>query len=1228
MLIWLEGHLSPQKLRDAMASSEVYRDKMFRWVESVIKCELPGVEEVIPEQLGKPSPRPKRSEETGNPHPGVIPAPSIHAFERHEEFHSAYQAFVCDLIKEYSWHEHRSTCFKYVEKGTIPTDPGRRDALCRMRIDGSTRARTELDTETGAILLRRLQGRVANYNDVVVFLMKCNMDIKHIGSGEAAKALLYYVTDYITKDSLPAHIGLGALSYAIQKTTDKFSDLAQETAIRGALTTTVNRLISKQEISHQQVMSYLVGGGDVYTDRTYTTLHWGSFDRLVRAHFKESRQVFGGRTSGQHSLHPEEAAPAGADEQDDMDVDGSEVVDDDDDDDDDDDEDEEDAVLVDDRVPQGNDREETFVLQLQPGSISATNQQQDYIYRNTDPEFESLSLYEFVGTVSKVSLKQLNMNSSANGGRGGRRRRPRGLFSSPNHTQFMTHGLRKRSDWHVPVVLGDRIPRPDREPEEREAWARTMLILFVPWRTPSDLRGSDESWLDAFERRKNDIPKSLLRVMENMSVLSECRDARDTYRNLRRSEALAFMREGLPENGMEHSGTSDGELGGDFELFDKTDVQNIYDSIGDDEAVRSSLDDVVGPRVRQVLDACYCNDGLPRLPSVSEHRDERVRVRVDTDEPTLLQEQAIMRHLKRQRRPKECGGDDIVERPAKRRRRNRPDNVQEHVSRNTLGAETGGGSTLRQDDVSAAAEQVIREMGLESNPEQERAFRLVAERVAKPDGDEQLLMYMAGVGGTGKTHVVKSILRLFALLGRSNEILVGAPTGAAALNIGGYTVHSLMMLPSKKTKTLLKNLRSVWASVKYFIIDEVSMIGVKFLAEVSRRLQLAKGDTGVDASKPFGGVNVIFTGDFGQLKPVKATALFNHQYVNHPGLQAIRDHSSIDNLKGIYLWRQVNTVVKLMKNQRQSADPVYADLLARVRVGEGRDRPSPDTGNQSDVDILYRRITHQVAKEEPDSLKNFRDAPIIVGTKALRDALNARIIAHKSNELGVKVTILHAQDKISRVPVSGALQQGLWKLSSSSTDDALGSLPIFPGMKVMLRENLAFSKRLVNGSEGIVRRVVHEVKDGVAYATVAYIEVPGAGKVCQELDEDIVPIFPENVRFKCRMSVGGKTVMKWVSRRQLPLLPAYAYTDYKSQGKSLDYAIVDLQSALSLQGAYVMLSRVRSLSGLMILRSFSLSKVCSNLSQEMRNEFRRIDKLSEDTRLRYEAQRVRDRTGV
>ncbi|EGN93339.1 hypothetical protein SERLA73DRAFT_64104 [Serpula lacrymans var. lacrymans S7.3] len=84
-----------------------------------------------------------------------------------------------------------------------------------MWINGNTRALTELDAETQSILLKRLHPCINNFNDLVLFLFRCNMDLKYIGSGEAAKALVYYVTDYITKSQLPTHVGLAAILYAI-----------------------------------------------------------------------------------------------------------------------------------------------------------------------------------------------------------------------------------------------------------------------------------------------------------------------------------------------------------------------------------------------------------------------------------------------------------------------------------------------------------------------------------------------------------------------------------------------------------------------------------------------------------------------------------------------------------------------------------------------------------------------------------------------------------------------------------------------------------------------------------------------------------------------------------------------------------------------------------------------------------------------------------------------------
>ncbi|KAI0682581.1 hypothetical protein C8Q76DRAFT_637083, partial [Earliella scabrosa] len=102
------------------------------------------------------------------------------------------------------------------------------------------------------------------------------------------------------------------------------------------------------------------------------------------------------------------------------------------------------------------------------------------------------------------------------------------------HSQRTTHVVRRRVIWVVPVILGDRIPRHDRGEEEREQWAKCMLILFRSWRKPGDLKCSTETWIQAYERQSHlltDLHKS---VISNINSLSECRDARDRVNRARR----------------------------------------------------------------------------------------------------------------------------------------------------------------------------------------------------------------------------------------------------------------------------------------------------------------------------------------------------------------------------------------------------------------------------------------------------------------------------------------------------------------------------------------------------------------------------------------------------------------------------------------------------------------------------------------------------------------------
>lgn len=193
-LIWLDGNLSPQALRDRMASDPEYKARLFAWMEDIIKNHLPNQTEVVQEPEGQPLKKPGHGLRI-NPQLQEVP---FSGDLTDKEFVAQMDEVVTALVKEVSWHEHNFTCWKYLKRWE-PRD----DAHCRMRIDGSTHPETTIDPETESIVLKRLHPRINSHNDFITYLFRCNSDWKYIGSGELAKALVFYMTDYMTKVDLP-----------------------------------------------------------------------------------------------------------------------------------------------------------------------------------------------------------------------------------------------------------------------------------------------------------------------------------------------------------------------------------------------------------------------------------------------------------------------------------------------------------------------------------------------------------------------------------------------------------------------------------------------------------------------------------------------------------------------------------------------------------------------------------------------------------------------------------------------------------------------------------------------------------------------------------------------------------------------------------------------------------------------------------------------------------------
>ncbi|KAG1743514.1 hypothetical protein EDB19DRAFT_1633270, partial [Suillus lakei] len=90
--------------------------------------------------------------------------------------------------------------------------------------------------------------------------------------------------------------------------------------------------------------------------------------------------------------------------------------------------------------------------------------------------------------------------------------------------------------------------------------------------------------------------------------------------------------------------------------------------------------------------------------------------------------------------------------------------------------------------------EIIEEFKLSDNPEQEMSLRIISEHFIRGEV-KQLLMFITGIGGSGKSHVIRATVEMFQRCGAPEKLTLSAPTGSAAVLIDGYTIHALTFLP-------------------------------------------------------------------------------------------------------------------------------------------------------------------------------------------------------------------------------------------------------------------------------------------------------------------------------------------------------------------------------------------------------------------------------------------------
>ncbi|KAJ7654057.1 hypothetical protein DFH06DRAFT_993942 [Mycena polygramma] len=259
ILIWLEGALSPKLLQEKAIADEDFKQRLFIWLESIIKHDLPSNTHPV----DAPTKAAKKQCLLGRP-----PHPDD------PEFDTLSPQFLREILDASGQvHEHNDTCYKKTPFSMVSLNPEDRDRLCRFGYPLELVSQSNMD-ENGKISLKRGNERVVGYNPVLSGAFQCNTDLKFVGSGPLGMALSIYMTLYTAKSDISSAVIMSALA-AATKALEKCGPLSDaDERCRLLLLKTLNQINGRRELSGQQVACALLGIGNHVTDALFTVFHW------------------------------------------------------------------------------------------------------------------------------------------------------------------------------------------------------------------------------------------------------------------------------------------------------------------------------------------------------------------------------------------------------------------------------------------------------------------------------------------------------------------------------------------------------------------------------------------------------------------------------------------------------------------------------------------------------------------------------------------------------------------------------------------------------------------------------------------------------------------------------------------------------------------------------------------------------------------------------------------